>query len=123
MPGLSRAYLTLGAIYLCLGMIMGIVMGIKQDFTLAPVHAHINLVGFAGHGLLAVALAVWPALARDRLATLQFWTYVVGSPLLMVGIALSILAHSEAIVIVGSLLLLIGGLLFLAMVVRLRTDG
>ena len=122
MPGFSRAYLTLGAIYLCLGMIMGIVMGIKQDFTLSPVHAHINLVGFAGHSLLAVAWTVWPALGRDRLAAAQFWTYVVGAPLLMVGIGLSILAHSEAIVIIGSLLLLIAALLFLAMVVRLPAE-
>jgi len=31
-------------------MLLGIVMGIQQDFRLAPVHAHINLVGFAAHG-------------------------------------------------------------------------
>jgi hypothetical protein len=104
-------------------MVLGIVMGIKQDFTLAPVHAHVNLVGFAGHSVLALALAVWPALGRDSLARAQFWTFVIGAPLLMVGIALSILMQSELIVIIGSILLLIGALLFLAMVVRLKSDA
>jgi hypothetical protein len=28
------------------GMVMGIVMGISQDFTLAPAHAHLNLLGW-----------------------------------------------------------------------------
>jgi hypothetical protein len=123
MAGTARVYLILGALYLCVGMVLGIVMGIKQDFTLAPVHAHVNLVGFAGHSVLALALAVWPALGRDSLARAQFWTFVIGAPLLMVGIALSILMQSELIVIIGSILLLIGALLFLAMVVRLKSDA
>ena len=28
------------------GIVLGIVMGIKQDFTLMPAHAHLNLLGF-----------------------------------------------------------------------------
>ena len=33
------------AVILLAGMLAGIVMGIKQDFALAPAHAHLNLVG------------------------------------------------------------------------------
>ncbi|MBS0527769.1 MAG: hypothetical protein JSS22_00040 [Proteobacteria bacterium] len=33
------------AIILLAGMAAGIAMGIKQDFSLAPAHAHLNLVG------------------------------------------------------------------------------
>jgi hypothetical protein len=28
------------------GIVLGIVMGIQQDFTLMPAHAHLNLLGF-----------------------------------------------------------------------------
>jgi hypothetical protein len=28
------------------GMALGIVMGIRQEFLLAPAHAHLNLLGF-----------------------------------------------------------------------------
>jgi hypothetical protein len=33
------------AVILLAGMLAGIVKGIKQDFALAPAHAHLNLVG------------------------------------------------------------------------------
>ena len=48
-------YIALGAFYLVVGMVLGIVMGIQQDFALAPVHAHINLVGF----MQRTACLVW----------------------------------------------------------------
>jgi hypothetical protein len=32
-------------VILLVGMVAGIVMGIREDFTLAPAHAHLNLVG------------------------------------------------------------------------------
>ena len=39
---LLRVSVVLGLI----GMTLGMVMGIREDFTLAPAHAHLNLVGF-----------------------------------------------------------------------------
>jgi hypothetical protein len=42
----------IGAVMMCVsvvillvGMVAGIVMGIREDFALAPAHAHLNLVG------------------------------------------------------------------------------
>ena len=34
-----------GVMFLVVGMIWGIEMGIRQDFSMAPAHAHFNLVG------------------------------------------------------------------------------
>ena len=34
-----------GTLILLIGMLAGIAMGIQQDFTLAPAHAHLNLIG------------------------------------------------------------------------------
>jgi len=118
MSDASRSYLILGALYLCIGMFMGIVMGIKESFELAPVHAHINLVGFASHTAFGLVGKVWPTIARDALARIQFLSFAIGSPILMIGIAVSILSQVPILAIIGSLLTLLGALLYLVMVVR-----
>jgi hypothetical protein len=118
MADTSRSYLILGALYLCLGMLMGIVMGMRESFELAPVHAHINLVGFACHSLFGVIGKVFPGVARDSLAKAQFWIFTIGSPILMIGIAISILDLNPLVAIIGSLLTLLGSLLYLVMVLR-----
>jgi len=61
---------------------------------------------------------VFPGVARDRLAKSQFWIFAVGSPILMVGIAFSIVGHNPLVAILGSLLTLLGALLYLVMVLR-----
>jgi hypothetical protein len=111
-------YITLGAFYLVVGMLLGIVMGIRQDFTLAPVHAHINLVGFAAHSVLGLVYKAWPALKQGALAACQFWLFVVGSPLLMAGIAIAIKTNNPGLAIVGSMLVILGAVLFLVVTWR-----
>ena len=39
-------FLRFGVAFAVLGMALGIFMGASHDFTLTPVHAHINLVGW-----------------------------------------------------------------------------
>lgn len=112
------AILVLGASYLVVGMLLGIVMGIRQGFQLTPVHAHINLVGFTAHSLFGLAYRWWPNLKQGAMAVVQFWLFVVGAPLLMVGIAMSIKANNIAVAIVGSILVFLGALLFLVIAAR-----
>jgi hypothetical protein len=57
-------FIVLGAFYLVVGMLLGIVMGIRQDFELAPVHADINLVGFAAHGLSVLSTRPGPTSSK-----------------------------------------------------------
>jgi hypothetical protein len=48
-PQFSRAgivWLKLSVVYLIIGISMGIAMGASQNFTLRPVHAHVNLLGW-----------------------------------------------------------------------------
>jgi hypothetical protein len=111
-------FIVLGAFYLAIGMLLGIVMGIRQDFTFAPLHAHINLVGFAGHCVFGLVYKTWPNLKQGAMAAVQFGLYVVGAPLLMAGIALSIKANNIAVAIAGSILVLLGALLFLVITAR-----
>jgi|SRR5580658_8555096 hypothetical protein len=111
-------YIALGALYLLLGTLLGIVMGIRQDFVLAPVHAHINLVGFAAHSVFGLVYRAWPKLNEGVLAAAQFWLFVIGAPLFMGGIALAIKTGNIAGAVAGSLLVCLGALLFLVIVVR-----
>jgi hypothetical protein len=95
------------------------VMGIRQDFQLAPVHTHINLVGFAAHCVFGLAFKAWPGLKQGAISAAQFWLFVVGSPLFMIGIAVAIKANTTGLVVVGSILVSLGALLFLVMAGRL----
>ena len=49
MQRIHSPLLALGAIYLVIGLALGLHMGASHDFRFAPVHAHINLVGFVLH--------------------------------------------------------------------------
>lgn len=118
MKHIDRLYIVMGALYLVIGMLLGIVMGIRQDFLLAPVHAHINLVGFAAHSTFGLVYRAWPALKDGAIAAAQFWLFVLGSPLLMIGIAIALKTNNPALAIVGSILVMLGALLFLILTGR-----
>jgi hypothetical protein len=116
---IARAFMLSGAILGTIGMILGIVMGIDEDFTYAPVHAHINLVGWASLALFGLAYRA--GLAQiGRLATVHFWVALAGAIVLPIGIYLSMANHQPAIAIIGSLLTLASMVLFVVNVARAR---
>ena len=82
MKNIDSLYVVIGALYLVIGMLLGIVMGMHQDFTLAPVHAHIDLVGFSAHCVLGLVYRAWPTLKEGALAVVQFLLFVIGTPIL-----------------------------------------
>jgi cbb3-type cytochrome oxidase subunit 1 len=85
---ISRTYLLTGSLYLLVGIILGMYMGGKQDFTLAPVHAHINLLGFTLMTLFGVAYRVMPQLAGNLLAKVHFWLHQIGAFVMLIGLFL-----------------------------------
>jgi hypothetical protein len=114
----SRLYIKLGATWLVVGMALGIYMGMTKAFDLAPLHAHINLVGFACHMLFGLTLRQWPELARSALAVAQFWIFALSTPVMAVGLYFTLRGGVELPTILGSLGLLIGAVLFCFMVWR-----
>jgi hypothetical protein len=70
-----------------LGMAFGIFMGITLDFVLAPVHAHLNLLGFVTMFLSALYYRAFPIAASSRLARYQAVVSVVGAIVFPAGIA------------------------------------
>lgn len=102
------------------GMSLGIWMGIAHDFTLAPVHAHINLLGW-------VTLSLYGLYHRSverrdsRLAWTQVGCGALGFALLIVGMTGLIGAGLDAflpVAIAGSILCLAGMILFIVILLR-----
>ena len=112
-------FLLLATILLICGAVLGIVMGARQDFQLVPVHAHLNLAGWASLALFGLTYRAYPQLASTRTAGLHFVVSATGSLLLPVGIGLAVLRNSPGLAIFASILWLFGVLLFLAQLVRL----
>jgi hypothetical protein len=118
MRRVDSIYVVIGIFYLVAGMVLGVVMGTRQDFQLAPVHAHLNLVGFVSHSVFGLVHRAWPALRSGVVAAVQFWLFVLGTPLFVAGIAISILGGMVWLAVVGATLALAGALLFLVMMLR-----
>jgi hypothetical protein len=109
-------------ISVCLGLAgvgLGIFMGIRQDFTLVPVHAHINLIGFVAMFLTALYYRAVPEAAELRLARYQAAVSIAGALLFPVGIACVLLGghdRFQPVVVAGALTVLLGKLLFVVIV-------
>jgi hypothetical protein len=109
-----------GVVFLIVGMIWGIEMGIRQDFSLAPAHAHFNLVGGVLLFVFGLYYRMVPAARDSALANWQSWLHIVGGVVFPVGVAVVIKKGEAFIVlpIIGSLIVLAGVSLFALIVFR-----
>jgi formate/nitrite transporter FocA (FNT family) len=107
-------------VILLAGMLAGIVMGIKQDFALAPAHTHLNLVGGVLLFLFGLYYRLIPAAGTDRLAKVQGWLHMIGAIVFPAGVAIVILKGESlvAIPIAGSLIVVAAMALFAVIVFR-----
>jgi len=106
------------------GMALGIVMGIRQDFSLAPAHAHLNLLGFVALFLAGLYYRAVPEAAASILAKVHAVAAIVGALLFPAGIATVLLgdhARFMPIVVTGAIIVFVGMLLFVVIV--FRTSG
>jgi hypothetical protein len=115
-------FLLLATVLLICGAVLGIVMGAREDFQLVPVHAHLNLAGWASLALFGLTYRAYPELAATNLARYHFIISASASVLLPFGIGLAVLRNSPGLAIFSSILWLLGVLMFLAQIVRLLGD-
>ena len=69
----ARLFLLIAVIYLLLGVTLGNIMGATLDFTYAPVHAHLNLLGWVTLALSGLIYHQYPAAGGSRLGAAHFW--------------------------------------------------
>jgi hypothetical protein len=91
MPRVALWFFAVAPIYVLIGMGFGIYMGATTDFTLAPAHAHLNLIGWVTMALYGTFYAVAKD-ASKRLAWLTFW---------LNNVAISVMFPSLAMVLRG----------------------
>jgi hypothetical protein len=112
-------FLLLATVLLICGAVLGIVMGSREDFTLVPVHAHLNLAGWASLALFGLTYRAYPELGETALARYHFIVSGTASVFLPIGIGLAVLRNSPGLAIFSSILWLIGVVMFLAQLIRL----
>jgi cbb3-type cytochrome oxidase subunit 1 len=94
-------FLKIAVIYLFIGALLGLVLGITQKFALAPVHAHLLLLGWASLALAGLVYHFYPAAALTRLARVHFWLHNLGLPVFMVGLGMLLTGSESATPIVA----------------------
>jgi hypothetical protein len=88
-------FIRIAVVYLLIGAIVGLAMGMSQQFTLAPVHAHLLLLGWASMALAGLIYHWYPAAGATRLARVHFWIHNLALPVFMVSLGM-LLSGSEA---------------------------
>jgi hypothetical protein len=99
-PQFSRAgivWLKLSVVYLIIGIGMGIAMGASQNFTLRPVHAHVNLLGWTTMALAGLIYSVFPKAGESVLARVHFWLLNLALPVMMVALGLVLFGQTGVV--------------------------
>lgn len=117
MRRLPLAFFSAAALCALGGMIWGAIMGGRQDFTLMPAHAHLNLVGWATLALMGGFYAL--SGKGGRLGWINFGLSVAGVVVMIPALALMLASQNKALepaVIAGSLLAILGMATFVVVV-------
>ncbi len=94
-------FLKIAVIYLFLGALLGGYMGATENYAMAPVHAHVALLGWASLAFAGVIYHLYPNAALTLLARIHFWLHNIGLPFFMVGLGVVLTGHPAAIPVVS----------------------
>ena len=115
---LSNNFLRLAVVFILIGVGLGYYMGATQNFTAAPVHAHINLLGWVSMFLYGLFYRANPEAAEGLLPKVHFWVALVGFLIFMPALAIEVLQIQPALplanigLIAGPTIVVIGMILF-----------
>ena len=90
MNKIAGNFMKAGLIYVVLGMLLGIGMAASHNHRMMPVHAHLNLVGWASMAIFALFYQIVPKAASTGLAKVHFWIANMGLLIMVPGIALAL---------------------------------
>jgi cbb3-type cytochrome oxidase subunit 1 len=89
-------FLKIAVVYLFVGALLGLIMGVTQQFVLAPVHAHLLLLGWASLALAGAIYHLYPAAATTLLARVHFWLHNLGLPAFMIALGMLLTGYESA---------------------------
>ncbi|MGO4572412.1 hypothetical protein [Microvirga sp. 2TAF3] len=110
MARIDVSFILLGVLCLIVGVVLGIGMGAAHDFQYAPVHAHLNLLGWASLALFGLIYKAYPALSVSWLAKAHLVLSGVSAFAFPAGIYISV-AHENPSFAIGASFIALGGIL------------
>jgi len=112
-------FIRIAVVYLLIGACVGLGMGMSQQFALAPVHAHLLLLGWASMALAGLIYHWHPTAGATRLARIHFWVHNLALPVFMVSLGLLLTGTEAAMPFVAgaATFMLVGLALFAANVI------
>ena len=116
----SSLFLRTAVVIAIFGMGLGIVMAASHDYTLMPVHAHMNVIGWVSFFLFGLYYRFVPAAALGLLPRVHYGLSTAGILLMTVFLALLVTgaAWAEPVVAVSSLMTIAGMAAFAWIVFR-----
>ena len=111
---MAQIWIKLAVLYLLVGVVFGLVMGATGHIEFAPVHAHINLLGWATMALAGVIYHLFPRAGGSRLGLWHFWLHNLALPVAMISLFFMFAGFPqlEKLVIASSMVMVLGVLLF-----------
>jgi cbb3-type cytochrome oxidase subunit 1 len=123
MRGISFWFFATATIYVTLGMAFGIFMAASQDHSLAPAHAHLNLVGWVTTAMFGVYYHLVPEAGKQTLAKVHYAVATVGVLIMVPGIVMALRQQSEGLAKAGAVITLLSMLIFVYTVFRNRAPS
>lgn len=111
MRHVDRGFVGLAVVNALCGMGLGIWMSRANDYTLVPLHAHLNLIGWVTFAVFGLAYRTGIA-KDDGWAAVHFWVSAAAIATFSLGIAVALLFGRSGPVYAGAALMIASMLLF-----------
>lgn len=105
----------ISSIYMVIGLIAGLIMGMSGNHSLVTVHSHLSLVGWATMAIIGLIYVVRPQCADNKLSVWHFWLHNIGLPVMIISLTLQYgygNAEAEKFAGIGSIIIFVALLLF-----------
>lgn len=81
---MARLWILIAVTYLVVGAGLGVFMGATKAFQYIPVHAHVNLLGWASMALAGLIYDRYPRAGGSKLGIAHFWMHNLVLPVSMI---------------------------------------
>ncbi|MDB5449140.1 MAG: conserved hypothetical signal peptide protein [Phenylobacterium sp.] len=114
MSRISIAFFGTAVLYALAGMVLGIVMGASNDHSMAPVHAHMNLLGWASLAVMGAFYGIAGDRAPAKLAWANFTISNLGNLITLPLLAMLLKGDTAVVPVmaVGEILIVVGMVTF-----------
>lgn len=100
---MARIWILVAVTYLVVGIGLGAFMGATHAFQYAPVHAHVNLLGWVTMALAGLIYERYPRAGGSKLGIAHFWLHNLVLPPLMLVLFALYAGHTSLEPVAGAL--------------------